>query len=82
MDLKKIIEINDTNGPLFFLVTSALLLGTNLGFLNKNLERCGSVILTEPILISDNILLAIANLFYLLVPVIIFLTAFAQKNYC
>jgi hypothetical protein len=82
MDLKKINEINDTEGSLFFLIISALVLGINLGFLSKNLEQYGSVILTKPILISDNILLTIANLFYLLVPVIIFLTAFAQKNYC
>ena len=82
MDLKKINEINDTEGSLFFLIISALVLGINLGGLGKNLEQYGSVILTKPILISDNILLTIGNLFYLLVPVIIFLTAFAQKNYC
>jgi len=80
MDLKKTNEINDTEGSLFFLIISALVLGINLGFLGKNLEQYGSVILTKPILISDNILLTIGNLFYLLVPVIIFLTAFAQKK--
>jgi len=80
MDLKKINEINDTNGPLFFLVISAISLGIDLGFLSKNLERCGSVVLTEPILISDNILLTITNLITLLIPVIIFLTSLAQKK--
>ncbi len=80
MDLKKINEMNDTNGPLLILVLSALSLGTKLGFLSKDLEQYGSVIFTKPILISDSIFLTIANIITLLIPVIIFLTAFAQKN--
>jgi hypothetical protein len=80
MNLKKLNEINETSAPLFFLVISALTLGIRLGFLAENLKKCGSVILAEPILVSDNILLTIANLITLLIPVIIFLTAFAQKN--
>ena len=79
MDLKKIIDIDDTKGPLFFLVISAFLLSTNLCLLRDNLERCGSVILTEPILIADNIFLTLANILYLCCVVIMFITAFAQK---
>jgi hypothetical protein len=79
MDLKKIIEIDDTKGPLFFLVISALLLGTNLGFLLENLERCGSVIFTEPIFKADNIFLTFSNILHLCIVAIIFIAAFAQK---
>lgn len=80
MNIKKINDINDIKGPLFFLVFGAVLFGTNLGFLEENLRQCGSVILGSHPFRESNFFLTATNIIFLFLPLVIFLTTFFQNS--
>ena len=56
------------------------MLGVELGFLNKNLNSHGSIILLEPILFAENIFGTIRNFCLFFLPVYFFVIALRQRN--
>jgi hypothetical protein len=71
---------DDFRNHLFFLFLFALILGVELRWLSGNPSVNDSIILSKPILLSENIFETISNIFQFLIPIIIFIMALNQKN--
>ena len=54
--MNKITGKEELKTPIFFLFIFSLMLGVEMGFLNKNLNSHGSIILFDPILFEEKIL--------------------------
>jgi TRAP-type mannitol/chloroaromatic compound transport system permease large subunit len=80
MKLKKAIGVSDFQEALFFLIIFTLILGIELGSLNDNLSRHGSIVLSKPILFGDSIFETMANFCLLIIPVVVFLTGLSKKT--
>ena len=78
--LNKITGKEELKTPIFFLFIFSLMLGVEMGFLNKNLNSHGSIILFDPILFAENILGTIANFCVFFLPVYFFVIAFRQRD--
>ena len=78
--LNKITGKEELKTPIFFLFIFSLMLGVEMGFLNKNLNSHGSIILFEPILFTENSFGTIRNFCLFFLPVYFFVIALRQKD--
>jgi len=79
-DLKEITGDEDFGTPIFFLFFFSMLFVSEATALMKNLNLHGSIILTKPILFSDNFFETLGNFCWFFLPASIFLSALIQKQ--
>lgn len=78
--MKKITGNEDFGTPIIFLFLFSMLLVPEAQEIMKNIESHGSVILTEPILFTDNIFETLSRFCWFFVPTVIFITAIKEQN--
>ena len=78
--MKKITGDEDFGTPIFFLFLFSILFVFEAAEIMKNIEAYGSIILSKPILFTDNIFVTLTRFCWFFIPVAILLAAIKQKD--
>ena len=78
--MKKITGNEDFETPILFLFLFSMLLVPETQAILKNMEAHGSIILSEPILFTDNIFETLARFCWFFIPAAIFIAAIKEQN--
>ena len=78
--MKKITGDEDFGTPIFFLILFSMLYVSEATEIIKNIEAHGSIILSEPILFTDNIFQTITRFCFFFIPIAILFAATKETN--
>ena len=78
--MKKITGDEDFGTPIFFLFFFSMLLVSEISEIMKNIEAHGSIILSMPILFTDNIFETLSRFCWFFIPAGIFLAALKERD--